>query len=79
MRNFTAREKDILATIIQRDNNIESRNKDIDSLMEFVDLEISESKRGAAGRNRAYKEGDLDFEKRKTAIKRKGAKIYNKK
>ena len=63
MRNFTAREKDILATIIQRDNNIESRNKDIDSLMEFVDLEISESKRGAAGRNRAYKEGDLDFEK----------------
>ena len=61
MRNFTAREKDILATIILRDNNIESRNKDIDSLMEFVDLEIKlldDPRRRAA-----YKAGDLDFEK----------------
>ena len=66
MRNFTAREKDILATINQRDRNIKSRDEDIDSLMKFVDLEIELNEKGArsrAKRNAAYKAGDLDFEK----------------
>ena len=42
---------------------IDSIDKKIQELITFTDIEISESKRGAGGRNRAYKEGDLDFEK----------------
>ena len=52
-----------MAALKRRDETVAARQEDIDSLIEFVDLEISESKRGAGGRNRAYKEGDLDFEK----------------
>ena len=44
-------------------NEINSIDKKIQELIKFTDIEISESKRGAGGRNRAYKEGDLDFEK----------------
>lgn len=42
---------------------INSIDEKIQELIKFTDIEISESKRGAGGRNRAYKEGDLDFEK----------------
>ena len=42
---------------------IDSIDEKIQELIKFTDIEISESKRGAGGRNRAYKEGDLDFEK----------------
>lgn len=44
-------------------NEINSIDEKIQELIKFTDIEISESKRGAGGRNRAYKEGDLDFEK----------------
>jgi hypothetical protein len=42
---------------------INSIDEKIQELIKFTDIEISEGKRGAGGRNRAYKEGDLDFEK----------------
>ncbi len=44
-------------------NEINSIDEKIQELIKFTDIEISESKRGSGGRNRAYKEGDLDFEK----------------
>jgi hypothetical protein len=60
---YSLEERQAMAALKRRDETVAARQEDIDSLIEFVDLEISESKRGAGGRNRAYKEGDLDFEK----------------
>jgi hypothetical protein len=60
---YSLEERQAMASLKRRDETVAARQEDIDSLIEFVDLEISESKRGAGGRNRAYKEGDLDFEK----------------
>ena len=62
-RQYSLEQRQAMAALKRRDETVAARQEDIDSLMEFVDLEISESKRGAGGRNRAYKEGDLDFEK----------------
>jgi len=62
-RQYSLEQRQAMAALKRRDETVAARQEDIDSLIEFVDLEISESKRGAGGRNRAYKEGDLDFEK----------------
>ena len=62
-RQYSLEQRQAMAALKTRDETVAARQEDIDSLIEFVDLEISESKRGAGGRNRAYKEGDLDFEK----------------
>lgn len=62
-RQYSLEQRQAIAALKRRDETVAARQEDIDSLIEFVDLEISESKRGAGGRNRAYKEGDLDFEK----------------
>jgi len=65
-RSYTQEQREAMAAIKARNESVESRQEEIDILMEFVDLEVESNEKGARSRrkrNAAYKEGDLDFEK----------------
>ena len=64
--SYTLEERAIMSALKSRDEIVEARQEDIDTLLEFVDLEVESNEKGARSRrkrNAAYKEGDLDFEK----------------
>ncbi len=69
--SYTLEERAIIGAVQSRDKIIEARQEDIDSLMEFVDLDINTNKKGHGKRERNFKQHLLNLDKLEESYRQK--------
>ena len=70
-KTFSAQEKQVLRLIRARNKQVEESQKNIDTLIEFTDIENNERKKGGRKRERDFKQQLLNLEKLEESYRQK--------